>query len=89
MFVSNNNQTPVDIAGDLGHFKCLEYLVEHFYWNHEERIRSSFITTEMVNKFSNKRFAQRRTKAMKIQDGPINKEVIRLTTFSSENFTNE
>jgi len=29
-FQTYDGQTPVDIAGDLGHFKCVKYIIKHF-----------------------------------------------------------
>ena len=29
-FQTFDGQTPVDIAGDLGHFKCVKYIIKHF-----------------------------------------------------------
>jgi hypothetical protein len=88
-FISKRNQTPADIAGDLKNYKCLQYIVEHFFFNMEDRIRNVFITPELVNKFENKRFAQKRTKSIKFTAERTQPEYIKLTTLSSKEFSNE
>ena len=55
-FQTKNGQTPVDIAGDLGKFRCVKAMVEHFLEKEEANIRASFITPALVKKFEPERF---------------------------------
>lgn len=58
-------------------------MVEHFFFNMEDRIRNVFITPDLIRKFENKRFAQKRTKSIKFTAERTAREYIKLTTLSS------
>lgn len=41
-FLTDNKFIPADIAGDLGHSKCLKNLIEYFYYERAEDINLAF-----------------------------------------------
>lgn len=79
MFVANNNQSPADIAGDLNHYICLQYMVEHFQEHEVNNIRAAFITDEIKHKYADKRFETKPSHTITFSDQDTEPQTIKLS----------
>ena len=57
--MSNNDQTPADIAGDLNNYKSLKAMVKYFKEEEDDKIMSAFLTPKLHDQFEESRFSYR------------------------------
>lgn len=89
MFVADNHQSAADIAGDLNHYKCLQYIVEHFSTHEIPNIREAFIKNEVKQKFQDTRFETEKSKTIKYTVNNTESQEIQLSFLDSSEFTQE
>lgn len=57
MFMTSNDQTPADIAGDMQNNRCLREMVNHFSEKDHDEIISAYATQSIRKKFGAQRFS--------------------------------
>jgi hypothetical protein len=60
--MTNNDQTPADIAGDLNNYRSLKVMVKFFKEKEDDKIMDAFLDTSLINKFEPSRFSDRFTR---------------------------
>lgn len=88
-FMSNNDQTPADIAGDLNNYKSLKAMVTYFKEEEDSNIFSAFLNPKIRSNFETSRFSNRFTRQFKFTKDDTPPQRVQLAFLKSKEFTKQ
>lgn len=86
-FMSNNDQTPADIAGDLNNYQSLKAMVTYFKEEEDSGIREAFLNPRIRSQFEAARFSNRFTRQHVFTKDDTPPQRVQLAFLKSKNFT--
>ena len=88
-FMSNNDQTPADIAGDLNNYQSLKAMVKYFKEEEDSRIFEAFLNPKIRSQFEASRFSNRFTRQFQFTKEDTPPQKVQLAFLKSKNFTKQ
>jgi hypothetical protein len=88
-FMSNNDQTPADIAGDLNNYQSLKAMIQYFKEEEDSRIFEAFLSPSIRSQFEASRFSNRFTRQHKFTKDDTPPQRVQVAFLKSKNFTKQ